>query len=242
MAGNAITLDASGATGTQTLTPANGSAVTFNPSAVEATILTFAAPHGLQTGQPLEYQAGSAAIGGVTSGKTYYAIVVGSDQIELASSFANAQAGIAIALDFSQASGTQTFLPLTFSINASTTTIIVSVARASPCRGNKSGRTPATQRSPARSALMTSSTRPRPTSRTPRWPSHARRGSWRCSRRHGRPRRIHRLVDRRRRRRLALERTASPVHRAPPWLGRFRSTSTCLIPKPTVGCKRDPGG
>jgi hypothetical protein len=126
-AGNAIELDPASATGTQTLTPASGEALTFSPTSVEATILDFAAPHRLQTGQALEYTAGSGAIGGLTGGQTYYAIVVGPNQLELANSFANATAGIALAQDFSQASGTQTFVPSTFSISATTNTIVVSI-------------------------------------------------------------------------------------------------------------------
>ena len=138
--GNAITLDASQASPgtTQTLTPSSGPSaglpLTFEPSAVEATILDFANPHGLQTGQAVEYTAGSAAIGGLTSGQTYYAIVVGPNQIELAASLADAVAGPALPLDFSKASGTQTFFPIPFSINAATRTIVVSVAGAWPCR------------------------------------------------------------------------------------------------------------
>jgi hypothetical protein len=127
-AGQAIALDPSTASGTQTLTPAKGLPLTFTPQAVEATVLDFAAPHGLQTGQALEYVAGSAAIGGLTSGQTYYAIVIGPNQIELADSLANALAGQALAFDFSKASGSQTFLPVTFSIQAATRTIVVSVA------------------------------------------------------------------------------------------------------------------
>src|SRR5208282_5109710 len=132
-AGNAITLDPSTASGTQSLTPvtptpATGLPLTFTPGAVEATVLNFAAPHGLQTGQALEYVAGPAAIGGLTSGQTYYAIVIGNNQIELADSLANALGGQALALDFSKASGAQTLLPVTFSIHAATRTIVVSVA------------------------------------------------------------------------------------------------------------------
>ena len=72
--------------------------------------------------------AGSAAIGGLTSGQTYYAILIGPNQIELADSLANALGGQALALDFSKAGGSQTFLPITFTINAATQTIVVSVA------------------------------------------------------------------------------------------------------------------
>jgi len=128
--GVAITLDASNASGMQTLTPTAPSTalpLTFTPSSVESTVLTFAAPHGLQTGQPVEYRAGSAAIGGLSSGQRYYVINVGSNQIELASSLAQAGAGQAIALDFSQAAGTQTFIPISFSVSAATRTIVVSV-------------------------------------------------------------------------------------------------------------------
>src|SRR5208337_95697 len=132
-AGQAITLDPSTASGTQSLTPvtptpATGLPLTFTPGAVEATVLDFAAPHGLLTRQALEYMAGSAAIGGLTSGQTYYAILIGPNQIELADSLANALAGQALALDFSKASGSQTFLPVTFSIHAATNTIVASVA------------------------------------------------------------------------------------------------------------------
>ena len=132
-------------------------------------MLNFAAPHGLQTGQVVEYKAGSAAIGGLTSGQTYYAINVGSNQIELADSLAQAGAGQAIALDFSQASGTQTFIPITFSINAATQTIVVSVAGgfslSQQQTGSSSGNTAIAG---AVGYQRRSSTPPRRTSRTPR--------------------------------------------------------------------------
>ncbi len=127
-AGIPLPLDASSATGTQTLTPPSGTAITFDPSAVETTILSFTQPHGLETGQAIEYEAGSSPIGGLTSGQTYYAIVLNPNQIELADSFNDAGAGNAIALDFSAASGVQSFVPVTVDINAATRTIVVSVA------------------------------------------------------------------------------------------------------------------
>ena len=127
-AGNALPLDASSATGTQTLTPPSGTAITFDPSDVQTTILSFTQPHGLATGQAIEYEAGSSPIGGLTSGQTYYAIVLNPNQIELAGSFNDAGAGNAIPLDFSSASPTQTFIPITMDVNAATRTIVVSVA------------------------------------------------------------------------------------------------------------------
>jgi hypothetical protein len=115
-AGNAIALDppTAGATDTETLTPATPDTptVSFNPSPVRPAGNTFALPsHGFVTGQAVVYTAGGAAMGGLTSGATYYVIVVDADMIRLASSAANAFDGIALAVDPTAASGAQTLSP-----------------------------------------------------------------------------------------------------------------------------------
>ena len=127
--GNAITLDPSQANSADVQTLTSSSAIlTFFPAAVEATVLDFPNGHGLATGQTVEYTAGSTPIGGLTSGTKYYAIVVNSNEIELAGSLADARDGTAITLDFSKATGNQVFVPILFGINAATGTLIVSVA------------------------------------------------------------------------------------------------------------------
>ncbi|MDC0882811.1 flagellin [Litorivicinus sp.] len=55
--------------------------------------------HGLTTGDALVYSDGTTADGGLTDGTTYYAIVVNSNTIQLATSTVNAAAGTAITLD-----------------------------------------------------------------------------------------------------------------------------------------------
>ena len=55
--------------------------------------------HGLSTGDAVVYSDGTTADGGLTDGTTYYAIVVDTDTIQLATSVANANAGTAIVLD-----------------------------------------------------------------------------------------------------------------------------------------------
>ena len=55
--------------------------------------------HGLTTGYALVYSDGITADGGLTDGTTYYAIVVNSNTIQLATNTGNATAGTAITLD-----------------------------------------------------------------------------------------------------------------------------------------------
>ena len=104
--------------------------IVTSPTPSGDTAVNFAAPPGLTTGQPVEYQTAGTAIGGLTSGTTYYAIPVSgnSNEIELASSFANALAGHAISLDYSKASGAQTLRPISTAIEAAAQTVIVSLA------------------------------------------------------------------------------------------------------------------
>ncbi len=105
-------------------------AIVTTPAPADDTAAQFAAPPGLTTGQPVEYEATGNAIGGLTSGTTYYAIPVAGnpDEIELASSFANALAGEAVNLDYSKASGSQTLTPISTDIEAANETTVVSVA------------------------------------------------------------------------------------------------------------------
>ena len=98
------------------------------PAPADDTEVDFAAPPGLLPGQAVVYQTTGTAIGGLTSGAEYYAIPVGNpDEIELASSFADALAGQAIRLDYSKASGTQSLLPISTDIEAATQTTVVSL-------------------------------------------------------------------------------------------------------------------
>ena len=61
-------------------------------------VITYTA-HGITTGQRIRYNnGGSTAITGLTSGTTYYAIVVDANSFKVASSGANATAGTAINL------------------------------------------------------------------------------------------------------------------------------------------------
>jgi len=67
--------------------------------------------HGHKTGSKVKYTAGSAAIGGLTNGLTYFVIASNSNTLKLATSLANALAGTAIALT-SRGTGTQTLTPV----------------------------------------------------------------------------------------------------------------------------------
>ncbi len=104
--------------------------LTFTSASVENTLVNFANPHGLSTGQAVEYLTTGSATGGLSNKSILYAIVTGPNQIELAASFADAMAGIAISLDYSKGSGTQTLSPISTDIEAATETIVVSIAGA----------------------------------------------------------------------------------------------------------------
>ncbi len=126
----ALTLSASGATGKQTLTTADGSALTFLPSAIQTSVIAFTTPNTLAAGQAVQYKTSGSPIGGLTNGGVYYVIPVDANDFELAGTYADALDGNPIALDFSKGSGTQTFTPLTANVQAAERTIIVSVAGA----------------------------------------------------------------------------------------------------------------
>ena len=94
---------------------ATTSTISFDPSGQDAGTgasvaddeIIFADTHNFTTGQRLVYSSGGgAAIGGLVDGGVYYAIVTGTDRIQLAASQADAEAGIAISLDAQSASGT----------------------------------------------------------------------------------------------------------------------------------------
>jgi flagellin len=65
--------------------------------------------HGFSTGERVVYTTGGTAIGGLTSGATYYVIDNGTDSISLANSLEDAQAGVAVNLTSNAAVGTQLF-------------------------------------------------------------------------------------------------------------------------------------
>jgi hypothetical protein len=71
-------------------------------------VITLSDVHPLKTGESIIYTAGSAAIGGLVTGQTYYVIRESQTKIKLASSNANALAGTSINLT-SAGTGTQTF-------------------------------------------------------------------------------------------------------------------------------------
>ena len=81
---------------------------TFAASAVDASAETITiASHTLITGNPVTYQEGSSAVGGLTDNTVYYVIKVDDNTIKLATSRTNANAGTAINLT-SQGGGTHT--------------------------------------------------------------------------------------------------------------------------------------
>ena len=67
--------------------------------------------HGHKTGSKVKYTTGSAAVGGLTNGFTYFVIASSSNTLKLATSLANALAGTAIDLT-STGTGTQTLTPV----------------------------------------------------------------------------------------------------------------------------------
>ena len=67
--------------------------------------------HGHKTGSKVKYTAGSAAVGGLTNGSTYFVIASNANTLKLATSLANALAGTAIDLT-SRGTGTQTLTPV----------------------------------------------------------------------------------------------------------------------------------
>lgn len=77
---------------------------------IERDVLSLSS-HGHKTGSKVKYTAGSAAVGGLTTGSTYFIIAANSNSLKLATSLANAMAGTAIDLT-SRGAGTQTLTPV----------------------------------------------------------------------------------------------------------------------------------
>ena len=75
------------------ITPDDGKAETPDDN-----VITFTVPHKLATGQSIVYTTAGTAIGGLTSGTTYYVIKVDDNKIRLAANPMNADKGTAIAL------------------------------------------------------------------------------------------------------------------------------------------------
>jgi hypothetical protein len=67
--------------------------------------------HGHKTGSRVRYTAGTAAVGGLTNGTTYFVIALSANTIKLATTLDAAMAGKAIDLT-SKGSGTQTLTPV----------------------------------------------------------------------------------------------------------------------------------
>src|SRR5262249_38715531 len=113
--------------GTQQLTTADNSVLTFAKTDVNNTLLTLPG-HNLVTGQAIEYATTGNVIGGLSNHTTYYAIVVNANQIELADSVEHAFAGEALSLQVGAGTGTQT-------LTASSAILAVSAAAALSAAG-----------------------------------------------------------------------------------------------------------
>jgi hypothetical protein len=90
-------------TGTDSATPADN--VEFTTADVSSNEIA-AVNHGLNTGDEVIYDGSNLPLGGLNSGGEYYVIRVDADHFKLAASFADAQAGNAIALSAGQTSST----------------------------------------------------------------------------------------------------------------------------------------
>ena len=113
VAGVAIALSSVG-NNAQMLTPFNQSQqFAIDPSKdISGNEIAFTDPDGMTLGEEIGYDdQGGTPIGGLASGRTYYVIPMNDDDIELASSYANAKNGIAIPLSYSGPSQQQTLIP-----------------------------------------------------------------------------------------------------------------------------------
>ena len=83
----------------------------YTVSSLNGNTITSSVAHGLANGDRVVYRPapGTAAISGLTAGATYFAIVIGSSEFQLASSATNANSGIAITLSGSL-TGTHAFV------------------------------------------------------------------------------------------------------------------------------------
>jgi flagellin len=95
---------------------------TGSPISSAADTITLAS-HGLTTGQALTFTSAGTLPGGISSGTTYYAIVVDSNTIKLATSYSNAFSGTALDIT-SSGVGTLTATPYVTTAATSTTTAV----------------------------------------------------------------------------------------------------------------------
>ncbi len=114
LAGNALYLPTSGASGTQTLGVEGVNLtvppLTFSTSNVSSNIINLGVADGLSEGEPVTYVTTGTPISGLTSGQTYYVHVVSSTSVELSSSSQNLANGDYLTLNTSGASGTQSLV------------------------------------------------------------------------------------------------------------------------------------
>jgi hypothetical protein len=114
-AGSFLPVDATGAGGTQTFTPVQGSstAVTFTAVAVSGNGDAINLPdHGYITGEAVTYATAGDPIGGLSNAGMYYVIAVDSNTVELAATADDAYAGNALPLDPQVATGDQSLTPV----------------------------------------------------------------------------------------------------------------------------------
>jgi len=105
-AGGVIELDFSSAAAAGHTLVGTGVTASFNPT-VQDTFIVFASEHGFNTDETVTYAPGAnTAIGGLTSGSSYFVIDNGDDTFSLS----NVSGGPAINLDFDVASGAKHFL------------------------------------------------------------------------------------------------------------------------------------
>ena len=95
--GSSIIANTGGFASGDAVAPASAT-VSFDTAAVGAGGLITGSTSGLQTGDEVVYQGSDGALGGLQNGATYFVIVVDGSHFELASTLANAQNGIAIAV------------------------------------------------------------------------------------------------------------------------------------------------
>ena len=126
-----ITLNASGSSGFigRNIEPRD----IFLPGGVRATAttpgsntITTAAPHGWSTGRQIKFSssgAGVPAISGITNGRIYFAINVNTTTLKLATSAANALAGVAVTIGSTISSTYSTSYSLTIAEGVSSSSL-----------------------------------------------------------------------------------------------------------------------
>jgi hypothetical protein len=110
-----------------------GTSLSFNPAtAVSGNTIRSTLPIDLSTGAPVVYQTNGTPIGGLENGATYYVIAnpTDGDQIQLALTPEGAADGTAIALDPSQATGSQSLVAPSLIVNATTPVFDLAFAEA----------------------------------------------------------------------------------------------------------------